>query len=335
MHDYSLAGYLLSPNPTIMAHGVENQTIEHEQAVERLIAKLILSPTLVGTERRTEEARLINKFHEELGDFREKRGHYARPHIWITAADDDVPAFRWHQRFSNSCTEVLGPLSCLVLSKILGIGTAERSWKQVKAVKSGQRSRTSVLKTKKQVMIYGQYQQEKSKLCHDRATTAGHIWNDADFRCCKMDAFCGVYESELEIDKSIRNGAEAKVFHAWRERWEMAKISPAGDGLLEQRLLRKYGGLKWKDPVDPDIVLTVHLTKMEFKKERGNNQYVIIATKHRFDFTQDEMHEDNIFKWDPWGFSTAFYDAVYEFNKDNRLVLCYTKGEGGCESEEE
>jgi hypothetical protein len=30
---------------------------------------------------------------------------------------------------------VLGKLACLVLSKILGIGTAERNWKQVKKIK--------------------------------------------------------------------------------------------------------------------------------------------------------------------------------------------------------
>jgi hypothetical protein len=41
-------------------------------------------------------------------------------------------------------------LACLVLSKILGIGTAERNWKQVNKVKKGDCAKTGVDKTTKQ-----------------------------------------------------------------------------------------------------------------------------------------------------------------------------------------
>ncbi len=37
-------------------------------------------------------------------------------------------------------TKVLGKLACLALSKILGIGTAKRNWKQVKKIKYGDRA---------------------------------------------------------------------------------------------------------------------------------------------------------------------------------------------------
>jgi hypothetical protein len=47
-------------------------------------------------------------------------------------------------------------LACLVLSKILGIGSAERNWKQVKATNSAQRVNTGIDKTKKQVLIHTQ-----------------------------------------------------------------------------------------------------------------------------------------------------------------------------------
>jgi hypothetical protein len=50
-----------------------------------------------------------------------------------------------------------------MLSKILGIGTAERNCKQVKAVKSGQRVNTSIDKTRKQVLFYAQYQQMRAQ----------------------------------------------------------------------------------------------------------------------------------------------------------------------------
>ena len=74
IHDYSLVGYILSPNLTIMSHAIDNKSIKHDQAAERLITKLILNQTLVGSERNNERAKLIDTFMEEYGDFTNKRG---------------------------------------------------------------------------------------------------------------------------------------------------------------------------------------------------------------------------------------------------------------------
>jgi hypothetical protein len=104
---------------------------------------------LVGSERNNERAKLIDTFMEEYGDFTNKRGMFARDNIWIMAKDEHTKAYRWHDKYSLTTTKVLSKLACLVLSKILGIGTAERNWKQVKAVKSGQRVNTGIDKTKK------------------------------------------------------------------------------------------------------------------------------------------------------------------------------------------
>ena len=73
VHDYSLVGYILSPNPTIMAHAIENKTLEHDAAAERLITKLLLDPACIGNERTIQRARLIDTFMEEYGDFINRR----------------------------------------------------------------------------------------------------------------------------------------------------------------------------------------------------------------------------------------------------------------------
>ncbi len=148
IHDYSLVGYLLSPNSAIMAHSIEHKSIAHDQAAERLITKLILNPSLVGNERSIERAKLIDTFMEEYSDVTNKRGMFACDNIWIMASDINTKAYRWHYKYSLSTTKVLGKLACLVLSKILRIGTAERNWKNVKAVKSGQRINTGNNKTR-------------------------------------------------------------------------------------------------------------------------------------------------------------------------------------------
>ena len=156
-HDYSLVGYILSPNPTIMAHALDSKTYEHDEAAEQLITKLILDPGLVGHAWTVERARLIDTFMVEYSNFTNKHGVFCHENIWIMATEEDCKAYQWHNHHSYHQTKVLGKLACLVLSKILGIGTAEQIWKQVKGGKSGQLVNTTIDKTRQQVMVYAQY----------------------------------------------------------------------------------------------------------------------------------------------------------------------------------
>jgi len=158
VHSYALVGYLLSPNQTIMDHAYENRSLIHHEAVVDLIRKLIVDPKLVGDEKARNLAESINTFWDEYHLFVNKQKMFKFDHMWEPVARGDrVPAYRWHQRWSLHTTKVLGKLACIVESKILGIGTAERNWKQVKLMKSGQRSNIQSEKCKKQVTLYGNY----------------------------------------------------------------------------------------------------------------------------------------------------------------------------------
>ena len=101
--------------------------------------------------------------------------------------------------FIASNTSV-GKLACLVLSKILGIGTAEGNWKQVKAVKSGQQLNTTICKTMKQVLIYAQYQQAQAQAKMINCATAGKLWGENDFTSLKMDQYCKYIKESLEVE---------------------------------------------------------------------------------------------------------------------------------------
>ena len=95
--------------------------------------------------------------------------------MWDAARGDNVKAYQWHQRYSLQGTKVLGKLACLVLSKILGIGTAEQNWKQAKYIKSGECSHTDTDKVKKQAALYGQYQQVKARARQSKLSSAGKL----------------------------------------------------------------------------------------------------------------------------------------------------------------
>jgi hypothetical protein len=113
IHDYSLVGYILSPNPTIVEHAIESKTLAHDEAAERLITKLLLDPSLVGNQRMVERAKLINSFMEEYGNFTNRCAMFAWDNIWIIAADDTTEAYKWHHKYSYHQTKYWASLHAL------------------------------------------------------------------------------------------------------------------------------------------------------------------------------------------------------------------------------
>ena len=332
VHDYSLVGYILSPNPTIMAHAIENKTLEHDAAAERLITKLLIDPACVGNERTIQRARLIDMFMEEYGDFTNRRSVFGRDNIWIMAADDHCKAYRWHYKYSYQQTKVLGKLACLVLSKILGIGTAERNWKQVKAVKSGQRVNTTIDKTRKQVLVYGQYQQIRAQARATKLSSAGKLWDDDDFHTMKMDAYCKEIKNSLE---EVENEQPVRILRLWVEQWEQKKLGPQGNQMLEARLTKKYQGLKFCDIDSNNRVMTIF--KMVFVKKRGDNAYHVFATLPGFNSELPHEYGANDPYWQPWEVNEDLFDCMRVYyeqeGKRDNVKVCEEGGECGSDDE--
>ena len=174
-HNYALVGYLLSPNPTIMKHALDHKSKQHDDAVVSLINKLLVNKELVGDERTKQRANLVHLFWKEYSDFTLHMGKYSDPEMWLIAQDPTQHAYMWHKIYSLSRTKVLGKLACLVTSKNLGIGSAERHWKIVKAAKNGQRNRLGSDKTKMQALIYGTAMQKKQRYRQDQLRAAGKL----------------------------------------------------------------------------------------------------------------------------------------------------------------
>lgn len=93
----------------------------------------------------------------------------------------------WHKKNTLRFTEVLGKLACRVCSKILGIGSAERAWGDVKHLKTNKRSHLSAKKVKMQATIFGSCSSERASLCHSLKATGKNqldvedTWRDDDF----------------------------------------------------------------------------------------------------------------------------------------------------------
>jgi hypothetical protein len=78
-----------------MGHAIENMSLEIDNAVERLITKLILlDQNMVGTAQIQERAMRIDTFLSKYEDFIHKRGSYGRNYIWVIAAEEDIKAYQ-------------------------------------------------------------------------------------------------------------------------------------------------------------------------------------------------------------------------------------------------
>lgn len=108
---------------------------------------------------------LLNTFWQEFEDFHNKLGPYSnKDHIWISTDIRLCNSHFWHSKNSLRYTKILGQFACRVCSKILGIGSAERSWGDVKHLKTNKRSHLSAENIKKQATIYGAYCIEKADI---------------------------------------------------------------------------------------------------------------------------------------------------------------------------
>ena len=86
----------------------------------------------------------LEMFWTEYTALDNKVGSYdADEFIWKSKDISDGNSHFWHQKYSLPFTKVLGFVACRVTSKVLGIGAAERSWGDVKTMKSRKRSAIS------------------------------------------------------------------------------------------------------------------------------------------------------------------------------------------------
>jgi hypothetical protein len=166
--------------------------------------------------------------------------------------------------------QVLGKVACRILSALLGIGIAERSWGAVKQLKQGQRSHLGGEAIRMQATIYGAACIEKARTLKAEKELSMELWNDNDVE----------FQLGLEnFNADEANGAVVQVsnpkrlFRTWLEDWEVESIK-VNDVVHETRLLTKYGGLKWIDP-DENAMYVADKANLEWTRRSG---WCVIAT---------------------------------------------------------
>jgi hypothetical protein len=146
----------------------------------------------------------------------------------------------------NLSTQVLGKVACRLLSALLGIGIAERSWGAVKQLKSGNRSNLGAEAVRMQATIFGAACIEKARMLKQEKEHSMELWNDDDV---EFQLGLENFEADEASDgmQRFRRASPRRLFHAWREDWEKVACK-TNDLVHETKLLRKYANLRWLDP---------------------------------------------------------------------------------------
>jgi hypothetical protein len=305
--DISIAGWMCSADPLVMKDVNDNHKGNHREQVNKLLQQWYLHEVGYNSEKM---GQLINTFWQEFEDFQSKIGPYEnREYIFNNHIDiSNGNIHYWHKKETLHYTIIFGRFACRVCSKILGIGSAERSWGDVKHLKTNQRSHLSSRATKMQATIFGASCVQLARLKQQEkflGSGAGpcKFWRMDDFD--KIN--CG---GDVVVDNT-----PIRYFRAWIEEWELEAIKKQ-DPVNETKLLAKYGGLQWRDPDNGNNKLISDKDKLHWSKptKKNGGGYGIIAYNEHYR-EDDPNKKDHL---EPWLITMDLVECIAEFYNINR-----------------
>ncbi len=147
----------------------------------------------------------------------------------------------------------------------------------MKEIKDRDRSNLGTEVTSKITNVYGQYQQVKLRNRDDQMSSVGMLWTKEDLHCMKLDVFCADIAASLNKDARIQ---KMKTFCNWNKDWQqpLKGVGPRDDSILEERLKKKFLGIKL---IHSDKLFWIH--SVEFRKKKGKNGQYLIAINEYYE----------------------------------------------------
>lgn len=160
-HDFAITAWALCVLPQVRADVKERMIGEHNTAIESIVKKLhvppcpnkAVAPDGTPVSEMTLDA-IVDLCWDEFKAFQKQTKPFDNVARWNSAHALAGLSHLWHEKYSLPYTAILGFVACRVTSKACGIGAAERSWGDVKHIKSGKRSNLSGKTVEKRAVIY-------------------------------------------------------------------------------------------------------------------------------------------------------------------------------------
>jgi hypothetical protein len=261
--DFALAGWMCCVLPSVRRDVREFMCIDnacdenkspmvslYRERVSNLVRRLFSHLTLPH-----KVARMVDSFWTDWKAFHLKLKPYDDNGIWDVGTVAEGKSHEWHDIHSLHKTESFGFVACRTTSKALGIGSAERSWGDVKTLREGKRCNIGSGRLEKQAVCYTHSCLERARIFREGKSEhkvdpreVEHGWEDMDRKF------------ELQIDGWLRNDdtdpidlpkaqlPPTRVVKCWVEEWEEEQVMARGNQLMEARFSAKYTGLHFFDP---------------------------------------------------------------------------------------
>ena len=182
-HEYAVAGWSVSVMPQVRADVSARMTGKHRDIIEEVITKLHFPPCpnkkkgIVGKTI----GEIIHIYWQEFKHFQNKPGPFSKEFRWLTSDAREGRSHTWHEMYSLHHTMVFGFVACRLSSKVLGIGAAERSWGDVKHIKSGKRSHLGAESTEKRAVLYTTVRINEARMKREAMEKVDAPWENAMF----------------------------------------------------------------------------------------------------------------------------------------------------------
>jgi len=285
VHPYSVSGWMLSPIAQVYNDSKKNYTGNDRQTMETLFIKLFTHET-TGTDAKV-MSDMLDKFWAEYECFLSKNAPYNRDHIWLSSDLQEGCSYMWHKKNSLRFTDYLGRFACIVCSKILGIGAAERNWGDVKHLKTDKRSHISSDRVKKQATIFGASCADRARAERDALKSNEEGQEDSQFSFWDDKDFDNELGFDMDNFKDEKKNPPKRVLKCYVEDWEKEGLHQQNP-VMEAQFLRKYGGLQFIDCDDEEKKMIYIDDKFaEYKGARhGNHGWCLIG------FTDEWVEDD-------------------------------------------
>ena len=188
-HDNAIAGWAMSIMPEIRTDVNERMTGEHRNAIERVVLRLHSKPCPNPTRGvdTWNDSKIIDKFWDEYKCFNSKTDMFNNAGRWNSPDVRAGKSHTWHEKYSCPHTSVLGYVASRCTSYALGIEPSERSWGDVKHIKTGKRSHMSAAATEKRSILYTTARVTESRIrrsAHEQLGSEGTnaVFGDDDMK---------------------------------------------------------------------------------------------------------------------------------------------------------
>ena len=155
-HDYAITECSFSVMPEVRANVKDFLNGEHRDSIEHVVSKLHepLCPNKSNKIQVKTMGEILHMLWLESKHFQKKtRPFNKHPRCFTSAALTDRSHI-WRELYFLAYMEVLGFVACRTNFKPLLIGACEKSWVDVKHIKTGKRSHMGQEYTKKRAVLY-------------------------------------------------------------------------------------------------------------------------------------------------------------------------------------